>query len=85
MIYRDWHAGMKIVCVDNSGQEPNLTVGRIYTIAVVTKGFLGKIYVGLVESDPDAYWWPHRFRPLKKHETDISVFTSMLNKDKVPA
>jgi hypothetical protein len=85
MSYRDWYVGMKVVCVDNSEQEENLAVGRVYTIAAITVGFLGKVYVALAEFPETCLWWPKRFRPVEPRKTDISIFTAMLTTPKVPA
>ncbi|TIW28697.1 MAG: hypothetical protein E5V63_04255 [Mesorhizobium sp.] len=85
MSYRDWHAGMKVVCVDNSGDGKDLDVGRIYTLASIYKAVQpnrsAPIFVDLVES-PSNGWFPWRFRPLQAKKTDISLFTAMLNKRK---
>lgn len=86
MKYRDWHVGMKLVCVNNARQEAHLRLNRIYTIAAIGTAF-GRLYVGLVEvpgSGP-INWYAHRFRPAQPRKTDISIFTAMLGRQKVPA
>jgi len=90
MSYRDWHVGMKVVCVDNSTWEHKLTLNRIYTItAIGVPDFCDTLYVGLAEtpsrSGASLHWRIERFRPVQPRQTDISMFTAMLNKDKVPA
>ena len=79
MSYRDWYAGMKVVCVDNTGEEDSLVVGRVYTLsAIYAVGTV--VYVELVEDTEAAGWFPWRFRPVQRRATDISVFKALLNK-----
>jgi hypothetical protein len=88
MTYRDWHVGMKVVCVDNSTWEHRLKLNGVYTIAAIdTAHFDDRLYIGLVETPSKniLQWLASRFRPVQPRKTDISVFTRMLNKDKVPA
>lgn len=35
--------------------------------------------------EPEGGWFPWRFRPVQQRKTDISIFTAMLTKTKVPA
>lgn len=87
MSYRDWHVGMKVVCVDARGASRLLRANEIYTIR-----FLEPEFVGLEEpstwsdeAGAEAGWFKWRFRPVQPRQTDISMFTAMLNKDKVLA
>jgi hypothetical protein len=88
MSHLNWHVGMKVVCVDNSGDGKDLDLGRVYTISDIYKcvqpDLTTPIFVDLVEK-PSGGWFPRRFRPVQPRKTDISMFTAMLTKDKVPA
>lgn len=93
-----FHVGQKVVCIDNKDDDGAiskiLTVGAVYTIAKLLRGqFLTadfQLYRGLgvqlfEVKLPGEYFRSTRFRPLTERKTDISVFTEMLDKDKVPA
>jgi len=67
----------------------DLVQGRVYVLENIVElvdGTLGFKLVGLRTVDVQRrvilnhYWLASRFRPLKKAETDISVFTGMLGK-----
>lgn len=79
--YRDWHVGMKLVCVDASGWMNRLVPRKIYTLSAIGEAF-GHIYVGLEETpNKDGnklHWRASRFRPVQPRKTDISVFTAIL-------
>lgn len=79
--YLDWKVGDKLVCVDNTGQQENLTVGTVYTLSNIGGGRSG-IYVGLVEvpKQTDGLdWYPSRFRKVVTRKTSIAVFEALLN------
>lgn len=84
MTHRDWYAGMKVVCVNNTGEEQSLVVGRVYTLSAIY-AVDTVVYVELMEDTEAAGWFPWRFRPVHLRKTDIAVFTAMLTKTKVPA
>lgn len=84
MGYLDWHTGMKVVCVNNEGEEKALVLGRVYTLCAIY-AVDTVVYVELLEDTEAAGWFPWRFRPVQTRKTDISVFTAMLTKTKVPA
>jgi hypothetical protein len=55
--------------------------GHICTVTGGRTGFTGRYYLDLGEW-PNESWEAAYFRPIKKTQTDISVFTTLL--DKVP-
>lgn len=91
MSYRDWHVGMRVVCVDAEGSRTRhkpLSRGAIYTIRKIwAHPATGAIGVLLDEITNDIH--PHykmergyeaqRFRPVRVRKTDISIFTAMLH------
>jgi hypothetical protein len=100
MSYRHWHVGMKVVCVDATPVSPasaKLQRNNVYTISAIQAGlfldrpdgdtWLEGVGIKLVEVPTDHHQWfhPQRFRPVQERKTDISIFTSMLTKPKVPA
>ena len=89
MSYRDWHVGMKVVCVDASGWEHRLQQGAVYTLSAIGSAF-GGLYIGLVETPSETgplHWYARRFRPVQPRKTDISIFEAMLTgaKEREPA
>lgn len=96
MSYRDWHVGMKVVCIADSyrpwsapaaGEVPNLPrKGQVYTIRSFHKS--GNLW--LVEIRNKRRVWrtgrheyafhPSRFRPVQPRKTDISLFHEILRK-----
>ncbi|RWB85945.1 MAG: hypothetical protein EOQ52_20570 [Mesorhizobium sp.] len=93
MSFRDWHVGMKVVCVNNRGARRFLCRNTTYTIAALGNGLdeigRGTIYVALAEVPMPGplNWRAERFRPVAPRKTDISIFTAMLTdaRPKVPA
>lgn len=88
MSHLDWYVGMKVVCVDaEHGGRPLLRKGRIYTIRHLEPEFVGlqEPSTWSDEAGAEAGWFYSRFRPVQRRKTDISVFTAMLSKPKVPA
>jgi hypothetical protein len=91
-----FHVGQKVVCVNASGLEAvarRLSVdvpkqGAVYTIRsfYISDG----VFLEEVRNPPNpgypewdiAAWHAWRFRPIR--ETDISIFTAMLNRAKAP-
>lgn len=87
---KDWHVGMKVVCVNdiNSVRPPThsgLLKNRIYTIRNFEPPppFLDKAQLRVEESK--GVYFCDRFRPVQPRKTDISIFTSLLLKVKEPA
>lgn len=91
MSYRDWHVGMKVVCIDDAGVPgARLYRGSVYTIKSIRmsdrdsyfKGVPGPwLVVELVEiiNPTGTGFNVRRFRPVQPRKTDISLFTAMLN------
>ncbi len=85
MSYRNWHVGMKVVCVDDSdGQchrnSGSLKRGEVYTISRIEADAFPELAVQVSELP---YRWyefvrASRFRPVQPRKTDISIFTDML-------
>lgn len=73
MLYK----GQKVVCVEDNEDTKACGIhkGAVYTIAHVDDRF-----VGIVEARVTGGWYAWRFRPV--HETNITVFTDMLEKFK---
>lgn len=78
-----FHAGQKVVCVDDSnggadsplgaGFFHGLRIGEVYTITHINaRGNLSLAEI----SQPG--WAQCRFRPAVERKTDISIFTEML-------
>lgn len=87
MSYRDWHVGMKVVCVDARGCGPRLVVGGIYTVRAMDAEwvyFEEPSTFGIYGPNMAGYRY-RRFRPVQERKSDISIFTAMLDKPKVPA
>lgn len=91
MDYRDWHVGMKVVCV--VGDQATVVEGHVYTIASIGEGGfsevmgLSSVSVMLFEAVPPKGTFgfhPGRFRPTQPRKTDISIFTSLLTKAPTP-
>lgn len=87
------HVGQKVVCVDASGWaigplHPELPEeGNIYTIALITEsnGHVGiclKEIETLLMGSVKGLFQASKFRPLVQRQTDISLFTAMLNPSK---
>lgn len=86
-----FHVGQKVVCVD--ADEPRRLIG-VWDAELVKGAVYTVTRVGLIHpNDPDSLpcilvaeierlqcepLWAHRFRPLEKSQTDISIFTAML-------
>lgn len=69
-----FHVGQKVVCVEPTD---DLVKGQIYTV-------LSILCDGLIKVDrtrPGIEWlfYAHRFRPVVERNTDISIFTALLN------
>lgn len=86
-----FHIGQEVICVDasGSGTPPHLVEGAKYTISRI--GFCkGNVLVDVAEAIPmpvagtNPSWFPHRFRPIQRRQTDISVFHAILRKHKAP-
>lgn len=79
-----FHAGQQVECIDDSpdwaGRPMVVKKGKVYTVASVFESF-GIVSITLVGVDPGGApgWVAHRFRPLTKRTTDISVFKALLN------
>lgn len=86
MDYRQWHVGMKVVCVQDEldGAEPPFPVrGTVYTISWIgmSGGFLVIDLVELPNPETVHFWRGYRpevFRPVETRTTDISIFQAML-------
>lgn len=81
-----FHMGQKVVCIkvpvvidDDCLNSPRPQKGEVCTVIYVEQG--GE-YIGLAEYLPGDCFLATLFRPV--HETDISIFTAMLNKVKTP-
>lgn len=86
MSYLNWHAGMKVVCVDDK-DAPELDAGSIYTIKEIrqTPGYSRRygasawgitlVEVAPIKHERFAY---KRFRPVQTRNTSIEVFTRIL-------
>ena len=93
MIYRDWHVGMKVVCVKRgewsggSLAECVPAYGEVYTVRTMEDTPEG-LFLRLHElSNPECFgtepqFWAVRFRPVETRKTDISIFTSMLSPER---
>jgi hypothetical protein len=87
--------GMKVVCVDAQwgSEQYGPSLNSVLTISdMIINDDLGQDHVGeaylfFAESGADYAFWHGAFRPLAEPKTDISIFTSMLNKtpEQVPA
>lgn len=91
--YRDWHVGMKVVCVNSSGRMPSghqLEERRVYTVTAIDAGLFFEqqtervlITVGVrLQGLGDNWFQARRFRPVQPRKTDIGIFTAMLNSAK---
>lgn len=74
-------AGDPVVCVNASGFEHKLTVGKVYIVHSTSP-----YWVRLTDpktwglgGQATAGWDLFRFRPVQKRATDISIFTALLN------
>jgi hypothetical protein len=81
-----WRTGMQAHCININGWENWKTIreGDVYTVKGVTE--LHGLCALHLEEVPSVCGLPYyacRFRPLV--ETDISIFTAMLEPSKVPA
>ncbi|TAL43816.1 MAG: hypothetical protein EPN91_05525 [Salinibacterium sp.] len=88
-----FYVGQKVVCVDAEG-APMLRLREIYTVSGVDnypdywRGKWIEFGIWLVEAQPVSEFRSFaykRFRPLVERKTDISMFTAILDKAKVPA
>jgi hypothetical protein len=93
MIMSPFVVGMKVVCIKDgwkvtsgpslSARDPNPVKGKIYTVAEV-EVCGGCVLLRLEEimtslSGYKRLFGSTKFRPVKTVETDISIFTAMLN------
>lgn len=91
-----FHVGQKVVCVDATSRHWSrrwISEGVVYVVAGLRfdgshefKDHLGSTYALDLEGvgKPNGFG-ASRFRPLVERKTDISVFTAMLDRQKVPA
>lgn len=84
-----FHVGQKVVCVDDKFCSRGcLVAGSEYECFEVKEDWL-KVNCCSYHNcpGPDGFWLACRFRPVISRETDISVFTALLNttKHKEPA
>lgn len=88
MSYRDWHVGMKVVCIDDE-LCPTIERGRIYTLTSIfpANGLpdaLGRVcnYACTLEEADAVHglgaFNAGRFRPIETRATDISIFKCLL-------
>jgi hypothetical protein len=92
MSYRDWHVGMRVVCVEPDmpdDPDPSPRCGGVYTISnIYACPEDGEIMVELHElpSPETEDWWAgwraKDFRPVQRRKTDISIFNAMLHDKK---
>lgn len=85
-----FRVGMKVVCVDDSDSwrgPTSVRKGIIYTIRALRMAPDGECGVELIEVKSRAPFgfFQDRFRPIVERKTDISVFTEILRKAKIPA
>ena len=92
MSYRDWHVGMKVVCIDgrwdpNQPGENSPVDGGLYTIRTIEADGDG-VFIRLVEiinptntrdGDEECRFTTKSFRPVRVRKTDIAVFTALLS------
>ena len=93
MDYRQWHVGMKVVCVSVAhlkGDVAKLAVNAIYVIRgiqAVTDGFSdrGRFIVRLqgvslpkAKNGHERGFYAWRFRPVETRKTSIEIFQAML-------
>lgn len=93
MSYRDWHVGMKVVCVrgfvvDMQQTEVAPKEGHVYTIRTISAYAGDGVYVRLAEivnpvlpysdGDNECDFIADNFRPVETRTTDISIFQAML-------
>lgn len=89
--YAGWHVGMQVVCViglHQWGQEGVSHIqppeeGRIYTINYIEPDG-SRIFIGLDGYSPDVGFEARVFRPVQTRSTDISIFTEMLHRERIP-
>lgn len=88
-----WRVGMKAVCVDLRlwpGEPPPYpTLGAVYTVSNVFEAFEGCLHLELLElPSPQTDGWfagfdAQCFRPVVEREYDISIFTEMLDAQRI--
>jgi hypothetical protein len=78
MIFR---VGQKVVCIHSGvvalDASKYLKTGAIYEVSLVRIDTTGNLVLGLV--GVYSHWCASRFRPAVESNTDISIFTKMLN------
>jgi hypothetical protein len=79
-----FHVNQKVVCIDAGPFSDRITNGSIYTVSAVGEN-IGNLYLGLEETTlvKPLQWRAKRFRPVVKRKTDISIFTNILNTQRV--
>lgn len=83
-----FYVGQKVVCVDASGGAQDwLKAATTYIVARtgICKGVPGVevegVHVcGTYLPDSNCTWFASRFRPLDERQTDISIFTEILDR-----
>lgn len=89
MGYRDWHVGMKVVCIGDGMPGYNdcpgdVRIGEVYTIIWVGLTSKGDVSIDLEELPApetrylDRGYFASHFRPVQTRATGISVFRAML-------
>jgi hypothetical protein len=73
-----FRVGQKVVCVDDSYFEDQITKGKIYQVHSIAIAY-GDVWIRLCEVYPENDGYRRRrFRPIVERKTDISIFKSML-------
>lgn len=87
-----FRVGQEVVCVDDGnahlgaimrGLRSGLVVNRIYSVLSVHPDGDAVIVVECAPPEPCNWFRAELFRPVQKRKTDISVFTALLNTNKV--
>lgn len=87
----DWQIGMKVECIVDAVAKigdlglPMFRKGQIFTISGIDFHEPYGVFLCFEECDPRQYGHEVGFRPIVSKKTDISVFTAMLSKPRVPA
>lgn len=85
MSYRDWHVGMKVVCIEpvDDPESPNPAYGEVYTIAWIGVS-CGDVMIDLVElpcpesEEFNRGYLAEGFRPVQQRKTSIEIFKRLL-------
>lgn len=72
-----FRVGQKVVCVDDTYFEHQITKGAVYQIHSINVEY-GDVWLRLSEVNLKSGYSRRRFRPLIERKTDISVFKAML-------